>query len=268
MPTIHCKYCGSPVLPENVDVAQLIARCKQCGAIFGVATQLASTPPVASPTPPPPSPGASPSAARPRPPVAMPQNITVAHEGNELRLTRHWRNWQGAIFLGFGLFWCSNLLPFGFVLPAIGMSGGSDVGERFLALLVFCGVLAPFGIFPLIGLLLAYWGAAQLLNRTIITASPKLLDLYSGPLWVPGDRRFRRADVQQLYCVEHQQRGGRKSGYRAYFTYEVRVQFRNGQTRDLLIGLPDVYQALYIEQEIERFLGIRDVPVPGEIFRN
>ena len=47
-------------------------------------------------------------------------------------------------------------------------------------------------------------------------------------------------------------------------TYEVHLIDRNYKHAKLVTGLPSSEHALYLEQEIERFLHIADRPVRGE----
>lgn len=243
MTEIKCKYCGMPVPPAQVDVVLCVARCAQCGAIFDFAAQLpvASLPDTVSRAP-------------GRSPVPLPRILSVAQTETELRLTRYWVSWQALGLVVVSVAVGCRVLDFGGQL----LQGLARQPFTF-SLLCF-----PVTAGLLVGVGVVYYVAAQLCNRTIITANREMLDLYSGPLWVPGDRRFRPADVQQLYCVERPPPAGHQA---ANFKYEVRVQLRNGQTHTLLTKLPEADQALYIEQEIERFLGIPDVSMPGELAR-
>ncbi len=68
--------------------------------------------------------------------------------------------------------------------------------------------------------------------------------------------------LQPLNCREKISQGKNGASYR----YAVLVVLQ-GRREVLLKGLENVEQALYIEQEMERFLKINDTPVAGEIPR-
>jgi Tfp pilus assembly PilM family ATPase len=70
------------------------------------------------------------------------------------------------------------------------------------------------------------------------------------------------ADLKQLYAKEKvsSSRNGTS------ITYEVHVT-RSGRNIKLVSGLESSEQAVYIEQEIEKYLNIKDIPVKGELAR-
>jgi hypothetical protein len=112
-----------------------------------------------------------------------------------------------------------------------------------------------------IGLGLTYYTIAGFLNRTLIRVSPSLLDVSHGPLPWPGAKRLDSTGIAQIYCKEHISRG--KNGVTT--TYQVHVATHGGAQEKLVDSLDSSDQALYLEQEIERFLSIKDAPVAGEM---
>ena len=56
-----------------------------------------------------------------------------------------------------------------------------------------------------------------------------------------------------------------KHGYS--YSYSVQAVIKNGETIELISGLPSKDAALFIEQEIEKYLKIEDEPVRGELPR-
>ena len=68
--------------------------------------------------------------------------------------------------------------------------------------------------------------------------------------------------IQQLYCTAKtsSSRNGTSTAY------ELHALTSGGEDRKLL-KVDELEQALFIEQEVEKFLGIADVPVRGEIPR-
>jgi hypothetical protein len=51
-------------------------------------------------------------------------------------------------------------------------------------------------------------------------------------------------------------------------TYNVCAVLKGGQRVTLLSSLPEIDQALFVEQAVEEYLGIEDRPVGGELPRN
>jgi hypothetical protein len=78
-----------------------------------------------------------------------------------------------------------------------------------------------------------------------------------GPLPLLGGRRLDPILIKQLFV--RRQTGGQPS------MYEVHMLTWDGREEKLIGELPRPEQALYLEQAIERSLGIKDKPVPGEL---
>jgi hypothetical protein len=124
--------------------------------------------------------------------------------------------------------------------------------------------MALFGtLHAAIGLFVAYYALAGFLNTTEVRVGMGEVEVTHGPLPWFGKRRLETAGIAQLYSKEvaHRQRRGTS------YSHEVHVATRDGQQVKLLSGLDSSEQALYLEQEIERYLGIKDQPVRGEIVR-
>ena len=92
---------------------------------------------------------------------------------------------------------------------------------------------------------------------------PSFLSIRHVPLPYLGNKTVEASDVKQVYSKERISRSRRGGSV----TYEVHALTHSGRNLKLLSGLPNSEQALFIEQEIERFLRIQDVPVRGEIAR-
>lgn len=122
-------------------------------------------------------------------------------------------------------------------------------------------------LFPLIhvaaGIGITYFTVATIFNTTTILADYQTLSVSHKPIPWPGQKTFQRGDIDQLYSVEKMHRN--KNGVN--YTYEVRVLQKDRTQRALLTGLQNTEQALYVEQELERYFRIRDRPVPGELPR-
>jgi hypothetical protein len=184
------------------------------------------------------------SAARDRPAVSPPKGITVEPAGDALRITRRWYRLSTVLlFLGLApLFLWVGTLRVGADLPSL---------------------LAPLiNLLPtLLGLLFAYTLLMFLFNRTVIEIADERVSFSHGPLpWFPG-RSFNAGELEQLFCEEHINRLSRGA---PDYDYELKALTTDGRTLCLLSDIPDAEQAWFLEEQIERRLGITDRPVPGE----
>jgi hypothetical protein len=100
-----------------------------------------------------------------------------------------------------------------------------------------------------------YATLASFVNSTHITATREWLSVRHGPLPLKDGLRLASADIRQLYCVE-------KPGKSP--SYEVRVLMEDGRRRQLIGPRASLDQVLFVEQEIERHLGIRDMVIANE----
>lgn len=120
--------------------------------------------------------------------------------------------------------------------------------------------------FPLlhvaVGIALAYYVLCGFINRTRIVVTRSALTVRHGPLPWLGNRTFSSDEIDQLYCKEKTRQSGQGG---STTTYRVHVRTKSGYEKPLVTGLSTREQARYIEQEIEKFLEIRDERVVGEI---
>jgi hypothetical protein len=99
------------------------------------------------------------------------------------------------------------------------------------------------------------------LNRTTIEVSRNQLTIRHGPLPGPGNRDVLGRQFTQLYGEEIVKTNkGSKS-----YTYDLIALDREGRKIKLLSDLTERDQVLYLEQTLERRLGIEDEPVDGEV---
>jgi len=117
----------------------------------------------------------------------------------------------------------------------------------------------------LVGLCLfcLYVPLREFLNSTVITVERGCLTVVHTPL--PGFRPppLHIADITQFFVQRevYYLRGSKREVYRLW------VQLRQGWEVCLMGGLEAPEPALFIEQQLEMFLGITDRPVPGELER-
>ena len=230
---LSCKNCGATLQPENVSLPLCVARCPHCGAVFAIAD---------------PSRGESAAGAawRPRPRVPMPPRVDVLDLGNHLEIRRSWFSPMLFFLLFFCIFW-----------------NGFMVVWHVMAISMGAWFMSVFGLLhTAVGLGLAYGTLAGFVNQTVIRVGQGLLEVQHGPLPWLGNKTLPAHEVQQLYCQEHVHHG--KNG--SSVTYSVEL-VRNEGRETLIKSLSECDQALFIEQELERFLKIEDQPVRGELAR-
>jgi hypothetical protein len=230
---LRCKNCGAAIDPENFVEHLAMARCGHCETVFAVSGLPTPTGTVEPP--------------RPRVKVPMPRGIQIEELGGSLVIRRRWFN---PLFL-FLLFFCISWNGFMVVWHVMAWS----MGAWFMSL---------FGlVHTAVGIGLAWWTLAGLLNTTTIRARRGLIEIRSGPIPCGGNATIPTDDLTQLYCKE--QTSHSKNG--TSYSYQVLAVTKANVRKTLLKGLNEAEQALFIEQELERFLEIEDRPMPGEIAR-
>lgn len=230
--TLKCPACGSFFRSEDLDTARGVLTCRFCRALT-----LFRAPPSASP------------GLVARPEVPLPQRITLedAHGGGIVIR----RRWFQASFVFFAVF-CA--IWFGFLAVWYTVTLGS-------------GAPIVFSLFPLVhvavGLGLGYFTLAGFLNTTTIDVRDETVAVRHGPIPWRGVPALPSSRITQLYCKERIHRG--KNGTTT--SYEVWAALDEGQPKKLVSGLNEPEQALFIEQRIERALGLADRPMPAELQR-
>lgn len=115
---------------------------------------------------------------------------------------------------------------------------------------------------------IVYFAAVRTLNQHRIRIDSARLRVTQGPLPWPGTRKLDVSDIEQLFSTEYETRVEKGNDSERRFeiqkSYKLSANTRGNGQVTLLRGLSDPLQALWLEQEIERSLGIRDKPMPGE----
>ncbi len=111
-------------------------------------------------------------------------------------------------------------------------------------------------------LFVIYYSLAKIFNSTRIIVTADEIRVLHGPLPLLKNLLIKKEDVSQLYVtrqdVFHYY-------YRIFPTYQVNVILKNKQVITLVSKLETPAQGRFIEQKIEQFFNIEDVPVEGEI---
>jgi hypothetical protein len=229
---IDCRQCSAEIPAENVNLNRLVAKCSECNSVFSIADRFAD---------------ADGYQHFERIDVPMPKGFEVEGLGGELQITRRWFSPQLIVLTVFALFWN------GFMAVWFGIA----ISQRIW-------LMALFGIVhAMVGIGLAYYVLAGYFNTTLVRVGMGELSISQGPFPYPGNKRLDSVSIKQLYCKERSHRGEDLTGW----SYELHIVTTDGKHEKLLTGLDESEQALYLEQEIERYLGIEDRPVRGELGR-
>ena len=177
--------------------------------------------------------------------IGLPDKLGLFHHGSHIEIIRKWFGFQIVFATFFAIIWD------GFIYNWYSM-----IGENTDPMAIY---------FPLLhvaaGIGITYYAIAGWFNQTRITVGRGKLIVRHEPLPWLGNTEIDTLNLKQLHTKEHITRG--KNG--TYVTYEVHATTHNGKNTKLVSGLDTSEQALYIEQEIEKYLGIKDIPVKGEI---
>lgn len=186
--------------------------------------------------------------------VARPARVRVENEGSELRLSWRWWSWRVCFLVFFCISWDASLVFW----YSVGIANPA-----------FPWIFFVFPIVHLaVGVSLTYFTLAILVNRTVVLVDQEELQVRHGPLPWLGNLRIPVDQIAQLYVGDaaNGDHGSEANiwSFRRRYSVALRVLLRDGASRTLL-RLEDLELALYLEREIEKFLGIPDKLVEGEL---
>ena len=233
---LTCQGCGAPLdVPD--PVAERFLRCRFCGALSAVPRSASAALPRTD------------ADTAPRGPIAVPPGVQIVESPARLEIVRRWFHWTGVVLAAFSVFWL------GLLAAMYGVMGSA-------------GAPAFVFLFPLlhvaVGVALAYYAAALLLNRTTVEVGHRTLRVRHGPVPWRGVRALPASAIAQVFAREdaHRQKDGGTS-----HTYSVHAVTKDGRRVKLLGAVLEPDHALFVEQRIERHLGLVDRAVEGELAR-
>ncbi|MCK5682516.1 hypothetical protein KAJ27_00280 [bacterium] len=223
-----CKFCKQTLLEDQLEITSGIATCTHCSAVFEIEDC------------------GNAEKKRLKEEVTLPAEFTVEKYKTVLTLKY---NWNSSIFKGL---WVVAILVLYLLLGPILESQDIFTLKKFYSNLAdaFFAISAAYG------------ALAILVNKSVIRVTSFSIDIDHKPLPWPGNKSIKSKDIDQIYCkVKVHHGSGASKGY----TYEVHASMREGMPVKLISGLPESDQALFLEQEIEKFLKIEDKWVAGEM---
>lgn len=230
---LHCPKCEHEIVSDDINIDRGLAKCKNCNNVFTFEQNLRSAP------------------LRKRKEVLMPEEVEIDEYEDEMTIFYKWRKAKGIspFFIFFGLVWNGFLIPF--ILAAI----ASGTWQILLGISLHVMVGIGFLVFIL----------SRLMNTTYITVDDYELSIEHRPIAIPYFHKNQYYDVraiEQLYAkkyVSHTTNGV------PVHAYAVVAKFDNGEELEIIKGLKSKNKALFIEQEIEIFLGMKDKKTTGEV---
>ena len=180
--------------------------------------------------------------------VPLPAGMTIEDGASGTVITRKWFTVVILFFVFFCIAWDA------FLVFWYGIALSTD---------------APWimSVFPLahvaVGIGLTYSTLAGLVNKTWIKAYNGVVSVIHGPVPWRGNLVIPCAEIDQLYCKEKVNHG--KNGPQV--SYEVWALKHDGATLKLLGGSLTDDQAIFIEQQLEKSMGLTDRRVAGEMTR-
>jgi hypothetical protein len=229
-PILSCPRCNHFIKGSDVNIEKTIAKCSHCEHVFAFEHDSNSL--------------------QLKPVPIIPEGIETLKLKSELDIRLKWLNTTskgGRKFLTlFAAMWNLMLLPF--VLVVI-LSGEF-------------GILLFLSLHLLVGLGLLWHLGTIYLNRTSILINKRKLRVRTIPLrhllW--PNTEIDVDSIQQLYVTKYVQSTSNGIPNYAYALYAI---LDNGEKRALIRGMSRETQ-IYIEKEIEDYLGIKKRRVPEE----
>jgi hypothetical protein len=228
---LKCPSCASPLKADDVQLAQGIATCSYCRAVMTFA-----------------GPGKEPWLERPRAPIPLPPRVTLRQTMHGIEIRRRWFTPAVLFLIVFCVFWD------GFLVVWYTMAFAAK-GPLLMKLFPMIHVA--------VGVAVTYSTVASLFNSTRIAIERGEIKVSHGPVPWPGKVTLHSDQIDQLYCKEKISHG--KNGPR--YSYELWMLLRDGSQKKLVAAGLEKEQGLYIEQEVERTIGIKDRAVGGELPR-
>jgi hypothetical protein len=183
-----------------------------------------------------------------RPVIPKPSTVSINNDSQSARIVQRWFSLKYIPMAFFAVAWDS------FLLFWYGMAFAADSPWIMI-------------VFPIahvaVGVGITYSTLAGFLNRTILEITPENLSIRFEPLpWI-GKKNIPASELKQLFCKEKIIRSKNNTTAR----YELYAVNAANQQVKLLGNLDEPDIAIFIEQQLERWLKIDDRPVAGEIPR-
>ena len=231
-PLLSCPKCNHFISGKDINIESTIAKCGHCHHVFGFEHDSGSD--------------------QLRPSQIIPDGMEVLKLRSGLDMRLRWLDTtskSGRKFLTlFAGLWNLMLLPFVFIII---LSGS-------------WGILLFLSLHLLVGLGMLWHLASIYINRTSITVTKNRLKIRTIPMkhYLWKNRDIDAWTIDQLYVTKYVQSTTNGVPNHAYALYAIIKD--TGEKIPLLRGMNRVSQ-VYIEREIENYLGIKNRKVADEV---
>ena len=172
--------------------------------------------------------------------VGLPDKMHIDRTYDSLTITRKWFGFDTILITAFAIIWNIFIISF----------------DSLPLLHAFAGVC------------ISYIALTRWLNKTTIKISKHRIEIKHSPLPWFNNKKLNALDIKQVYGKKKLSRNTLASNTNSTISsvsYEVHIITHRGQDTKILCDLSTSEQALYIEQEIEKYLNIKNQPVQGEL---
>jgi hypothetical protein len=242
---VACPSCRTRLRAEDMSLETMTGKCQLCHALVDLRSVMPGTatvpamaiahPPMDTPAP----------AGGESMPVPLPARMVVDARGSDLTIVMRWFSWTYIFMAFFCVVWD------GFLVFWYGMA----LASQNLVMMLF-----PL-LHVAVGVGLTYFTVAGFFNRTTFRVERGYLSVRHGPLPWPGNLEVPTSSLEQLFCTEKVSHGRNGTTVR----YGVEAVLKDGRHLKLAPGLEDREQAMFLEQTIEKHLGIQDRRVRSEM---
>lgn len=249
---LSCVTCGQLILAEDVNLQNMVAKCRNCNAVFSFAptnTDIPRSSILETVQELMKEANREQGGTLQRPvdgrKIEMPKGVITERDFGELRFVIPWRNTRRwGFFLLFTIVWNAILTPF--------IITGIATGEW--RILLFAS------IHILVGVSFLMYTLGLMFNKTKVVVTSQGVEIKNGPIPIPfNPNRFMAVrDIEQLFVEEYVPS---KTNGRPDYTYAVTALTTSAERQRLVGGFSQPGHALYLEQEMETFLSIKDKPV-------
>jgi hypothetical protein len=227
---LTCPKCSHFIKGADINIEKTIARCSHCTHVFGFAHNSTTGSLQAE--------------------EIVPEGIEMLKLKSELELRLDWNKTTSSesrrFFILFTAIWNLFLLPF---VTMVILSGT-------------WGILLFLSLHLAVGLGLIWYLASVYLNKTLVSVTQRTIHIRTWPLrrFFSKGRVIDTNDVTQLYVSKYIQ--SRTNGVPNY-AFALYAILKNGEKVSLVRGMTRETQT-FIENEVEKYLNIKDRAVPEE----
>lgn len=181
--------------------------------------------------------------------IELPRYVRVDYYDDYMRISKRWRGMSTIFLTLFLVIWL-----YVTILIAVEVFGEGRTTVLMAVLLLFFVVACS----------IFYSTAANWVNRTNVFVSQNAIEIKRAPMPWPGNKRVEINEIEQFY-VKTRITGSRD---KRQVNYELHFIEKNKNDVMLLTGFGSKPGLLFVEQEIEKYLGIVDVKLLQEDVAN